>query len=225
MREAPDGRLEMRVSLARGFRHQIRAHLAWMGLPLAGDSLYGRRPLAEALPARFPSCPAAAPRRRSGHRVLKEPSQSDIAFCPRDFDRLNGTWSSVQFSMCSWPNSSTEERRDLLERITRSSRISEEPLYPASSMPRVKTRRLRKPRFRAPYLRSPRPFPPERPARQEPRRAPPRGRSQEDRRRLGQGLSRPDGLAARSPPLALRRRIEKAPRFGPVFLRHPRIAA
>ncbi|MGO8693999.1 MAG: DUF5312 family protein [Rectinemataceae bacterium] len=33
---------------------------------------------------------------------------------------------------------STEERRDLLERITRSSRISEEPLYPASSMPRVR---------------------------------------------------------------------------------------
>jgi hypothetical protein len=33
---------------------------------------------------------------------------------------------------------STEERRDLLERITRSSKISEEPLYPDSSLPRMK---------------------------------------------------------------------------------------
>ncbi|HUW42349.1 MAG TPA: DUF5312 family protein [Rectinemataceae bacterium] len=32
---------------------------------------------------------------------------------------------------------STEERRDLLERITRSSQISEEPLYPPSSLPRA----------------------------------------------------------------------------------------
>lgn len=35
------GRLELRVSLARGFRHQIRAQLAWIGLPIAGDPLYG----------------------------------------------------------------------------------------------------------------------------------------------------------------------------------------
>lgn len=27
--------------LARGFRHQVRAHLAWIGLPLSGDGLYG----------------------------------------------------------------------------------------------------------------------------------------------------------------------------------------
>ncbi|MBN1242526.1 MAG: RNA pseudouridine synthase [Spirochaetales bacterium] len=31
------------ASLRRGFRHQIRAHFAWMGLPLDGDGLYGGR--------------------------------------------------------------------------------------------------------------------------------------------------------------------------------------
>jgi hypothetical protein len=29
------------VRLSKGFRHQIRAHLAWVGLSLAGDPLYG----------------------------------------------------------------------------------------------------------------------------------------------------------------------------------------
>lgn len=29
------------VRLSRGFRHQIRAHLAWIGLSLEGDALYG----------------------------------------------------------------------------------------------------------------------------------------------------------------------------------------
>ncbi|MFH2114585.1 MAG: pseudouridine synthase [Spirochaetota bacterium] len=29
------------VRLTRGFRHQVRAHLAWVGLALEGDSLYG----------------------------------------------------------------------------------------------------------------------------------------------------------------------------------------
>lgn len=36
-----DGALGLRVSLIRGFRHQIRAHLAWIGLPLEGDEVYG----------------------------------------------------------------------------------------------------------------------------------------------------------------------------------------
>ncbi len=35
------GRTLARASLARGFRHQVRCHLAWIGLPLAGDRLYG----------------------------------------------------------------------------------------------------------------------------------------------------------------------------------------
>ncbi|MGA2547572.1 MAG: pseudouridine synthase [Rectinemataceae bacterium] len=33
--------LELRIRLSRGFRHQIRAQLAWIGLPISGDSLYG----------------------------------------------------------------------------------------------------------------------------------------------------------------------------------------
>lgn len=33
--------IEVRVSLNRGFRHQIRAHFAWLGLPLLNDALYG----------------------------------------------------------------------------------------------------------------------------------------------------------------------------------------
>src|SRR5208337_4942902 len=36
--------LEIRVGLFRGFRHQVRAHLAWIGLPISGDLLYGGAP-------------------------------------------------------------------------------------------------------------------------------------------------------------------------------------
>ncbi|MDR1788126.1 MAG: RNA pseudouridine synthase [Treponema sp.] len=32
------------VRLRRGFRHQVRCHLAWIGFPLAGDTLYGGAP-------------------------------------------------------------------------------------------------------------------------------------------------------------------------------------
>ena len=34
----------LRVGLSRGFRHQIRAQLAWIGLPISGDSIYGGAP-------------------------------------------------------------------------------------------------------------------------------------------------------------------------------------
>jgi len=34
-------RIAVRVSLVRGFRHQIRVHLATSGLPIVGDRLYG----------------------------------------------------------------------------------------------------------------------------------------------------------------------------------------
>jgi len=30
-----------RLLLRRGFRHQIRCHLAWIGYPIVNDSLYG----------------------------------------------------------------------------------------------------------------------------------------------------------------------------------------
>lgn len=49
---------ELSVLIHRGFRHQIRAQLSWLGLPLVGDSLYGGPPaprlhlMAESL--RFP---------------------------------------------------------------------------------------------------------------------------------------------------------------------------
>lgn len=38
---ADGGRIDAEVELSRGFRHQIRAQFAWMGLPLVGDGLYG----------------------------------------------------------------------------------------------------------------------------------------------------------------------------------------
>jgi 23S rRNA pseudouridine1911/1915/1917 synthase len=33
-----------RLEISRGFRHQIRCHLAWLGFPLLGDLLYGGPP-------------------------------------------------------------------------------------------------------------------------------------------------------------------------------------
>ncbi|MDP2792236.1 MAG: RNA pseudouridine synthase [Rectinemataceae bacterium] len=35
--------VEVEAAIASGFRHQIRAHLAWAGYPIVGDSLYGGR--------------------------------------------------------------------------------------------------------------------------------------------------------------------------------------
>lgn len=39
-RQLADGVI-LEVTLSRGFRHQVRAHLAWIGLPLEGDPIYG----------------------------------------------------------------------------------------------------------------------------------------------------------------------------------------
>jgi len=39
--EVSGGMIVAAARLTRGFRHQIRAHFAWIGLPLLGDGLYG----------------------------------------------------------------------------------------------------------------------------------------------------------------------------------------
>jgi 23S rRNA pseudouridine1911/1915/1917 synthase len=36
-----DDTCKVKVELFRGFRHQIRSHLAWIGFPILNDSLYG----------------------------------------------------------------------------------------------------------------------------------------------------------------------------------------
>jgi len=36
-----EGALEAEAMITSGFRHQIRAHLAWVGMPIVGDRLYG----------------------------------------------------------------------------------------------------------------------------------------------------------------------------------------
>ncbi len=40
----PEGEHSLRCTITRGFRHQIRAHLAWAGYPIAGDTQYGGVP-------------------------------------------------------------------------------------------------------------------------------------------------------------------------------------
>ncbi len=40
-RTQAEGRVSVRAALTRGYRHQVRAHLAWTGTPIMGDALYG----------------------------------------------------------------------------------------------------------------------------------------------------------------------------------------
>ena len=42
---ADNGRYAFTVRLRRGFRHQIRCHLAWIGCPVANDPVYGGQPV------------------------------------------------------------------------------------------------------------------------------------------------------------------------------------
>ena len=37
----PHGVISLRLRISRGFRHQIRCHLAWLGLPILNDAVYG----------------------------------------------------------------------------------------------------------------------------------------------------------------------------------------
>jgi 23S rRNA pseudouridine1911/1915/1917 synthase len=45
-----NGRLLLAASILRGFRHQVRVHLAFLGFPILGDPLYGA-----AVPGGFPA--------------------------------------------------------------------------------------------------------------------------------------------------------------------------
>jgi 23S rRNA-/tRNA-specific pseudouridylate synthase len=44
------GRVMLTASILKGFRHQVRVHLAFLGFPILGDPLYGA-----AVPAGFPA--------------------------------------------------------------------------------------------------------------------------------------------------------------------------
>ena len=44
-----DGLTAFRPGIRRGFRHQIRCHLAWLGMPIVNDALYGGEPFGAGL--------------------------------------------------------------------------------------------------------------------------------------------------------------------------------
>ena len=48
-RPAAGGLTLFRIRIVRGFRHQIRCHLAWLGMPIVNDSLYGAGPFGSGL--------------------------------------------------------------------------------------------------------------------------------------------------------------------------------
>lgn len=41
---APEDKFTVSCTLSKGFRHQIRSHLAWAGYPIIGDEMYGGEP-------------------------------------------------------------------------------------------------------------------------------------------------------------------------------------
>jgi len=45
----PRGIVSFRLRIYRGFRHQIRCHLAWLGFPILNDKLYGARSFGKGL--------------------------------------------------------------------------------------------------------------------------------------------------------------------------------
>jgi 23S rRNA pseudouridine1911/1915/1917 synthase len=54
--ENPRGHRVFTLRIQRGFRHQIRCHLAWIGYPLVNDPLYGGKTLAAWRPL-YPDAP------------------------------------------------------------------------------------------------------------------------------------------------------------------------
>jgi len=58
------------VALTRGFRHQVRAHMAWIGLPLEGDATYGDSDEGNALCLR--ACGLSFPDPQGGPDVILE---------------------------------------------------------------------------------------------------------------------------------------------------------
>jgi 23S rRNA pseudouridine1911/1915/1917 synthase len=47
LRETRGPYIRFTLRIRRGFRHQIRCHLAWLGFPITGDALYGGLPAPE----------------------------------------------------------------------------------------------------------------------------------------------------------------------------------
>lgn len=65
------GPWELAVAIAQGFRHQIRAQMAWIGLPIVGDPLYG----GDAAPRLY----LHAPRLRFRHPVSGAETMIELA--------------------------------------------------------------------------------------------------------------------------------------------------
>ncbi len=69
----------LRVSPETGRTHQIRVHLAWLGIPVAGDRLYGRRREQVPMPRQFLHAWQLAFEHPSGmHLSLKAPLPADL---------------------------------------------------------------------------------------------------------------------------------------------------
>jgi 23S rRNA pseudouridine1911/1915/1917 synthase len=74
---ASSSHLRLRIALSRGFRHQIRAQLSWIGLPILGDSLYGGEPDGR---LRLYAVALAFAHPLSGEAVILSADESIVAF-------------------------------------------------------------------------------------------------------------------------------------------------
>jgi 23S rRNA pseudouridine1911/1915/1917 synthase len=46
----PNLRYQFAIKIQRGFRHQIRCHLSWIGYPIVNDFIYGKAVIRDSLP-------------------------------------------------------------------------------------------------------------------------------------------------------------------------------